>query len=184
MKEESMSRDSARVLQLPLFVHDTVGYLDAISRYEAIRPVLKGERSLPQQSRITGINYGRLWRDLQRFQRRGLLGLIHRRTLPHARGQPGADVFLPRHIQQQIGRLAMAHPFTARELARIVRDGYHFGLAAATIPKPTVRPARSDEEQLSREETLLEKFKVRSSTFSRGYSSCRPSLETLFSGKL
>ena len=33
-------------------------------------------------------------------------------------------MFLPRHIQQHIVRLAIAHPFTARELARIVRDGY------------------------------------------------------------
>jgi hypothetical protein len=45
MKEESMPRDSARVLQLSLFVHDTVAYLDAIIRYKTIRPVLKGERS-------------------------------------------------------------------------------------------------------------------------------------------
>ena len=120
-----MPRDSTRALQLPLFVRDTVGYLEAIARYEAIRPVLKGESSLPQQSQATGMNYWRLWRDLQRFRRSGLLGLIDRRTLPHARGQPGADVFLPRHIQQHIVRLAMAHPFTARELARIVREGYH-----------------------------------------------------------
>jgi hypothetical protein len=41
VKEGSMPRDSARVLQLPLFVYDTVGYLDAVARYEAIRPVLK-----------------------------------------------------------------------------------------------------------------------------------------------
>jgi transposase len=121
-----MPRDSAHAPQLPLFVHDTVGYPDALARYEAIRPVLKDERSLRQQSQQTGINYWRLWRDLRRFQRSGLLGLVDQRTLPHARGQPGADVFLPRHIQQQIVRLAMAHPFTARELARIVRDSSHF----------------------------------------------------------
>jgi transposase len=120
-----MPRNSARVLQLPLFVHDTVGYPEALARYEAIRPVLKGERSLRQQSHQTGINYWRLWRDLRRFQRSGLLGLVDRRTLPHARGQPGADVFLPRHVQQQVVRLAIAHPFTARELARIVRESYH-----------------------------------------------------------
>jgi hypothetical protein len=47
VKEESMPRDSVRVLQLPIFVHDTIDYLDAVARYEAIRPVLKGERSLP-----------------------------------------------------------------------------------------------------------------------------------------
>jgi transposase InsO family protein len=124
VKEESMSRDSACALQLPLFAHDTAGYQDALARYEAIRPVLKGERSLPQQSRVTGVNYWRLWRDLQRFRRSGLLGLVDRRTLAHPRGKPGAAVFLPRHIQQHIVRLAIAHPFTARELARIVRDGY------------------------------------------------------------
>jgi transposase InsO family protein len=120
-----MPRDTARVLQLPLFVSDPAASPEALARYEAIRPVLKGERSLRQQSQQTGINYWRLWRDLQRFRRSGLLGLIDQRTLPHARGQPGAEVFLPRHIQQQIVRLAIAHPFTARELARIVRDGYH-----------------------------------------------------------
>ena len=90
-----MPRDSARVLQLPLFVHDTVGYPDALARYEAIRPVLKGERSLRQQSQQTGINYWRLWRDLRRFRRSGLLGLVDRRTLPHARGQPGAESSSP-----------------------------------------------------------------------------------------
>jgi transposase len=126
MKEESMSRESAHAPELPLFVHDTVGYPEALTRYEAIRPVLKGERSLRQQSRQTGTNYWRLWRDLRRFRRAGLLGLIDQRTLPHARGKPGAAVFLPRHIQQHVVRLAMAHPFTARELARIVRDGYHY----------------------------------------------------------
>ena len=58
-----MSRDSARALQLPLFIRNIVGYRDADARYEAIRPVLKGERSLPQQSRVIGINYWRLWQD-------------------------------------------------------------------------------------------------------------------------
>jgi hypothetical protein len=128
VKEESMSRDSACAPQLPLFVHDTVGYRNALTRYEAIRPVLKGERSLPQQSHVTRVNYWRLWRDLQRFRRSGLLGLVDRRTLPHPRGKPGAAVFLPRHIQQHVVRLAMAHPFTARELARMVRDGYHYAV--------------------------------------------------------
>jgi transposase InsO family protein len=140
-----MPRDSARVLQLPLFVHDTVGYPDALARYEAIRPVLKGERSVRQQSQQTGINYWRLWRDLQRFQRSGLLGLVDQRTLPHARGQPGADVFLPRHIQQQIVRLAMAHPFTARELARIVRDSYHYPVDHRGIQRVLARHHLSPE---------------------------------------
>jgi hypothetical protein len=51
-----MPRDSAHALQLPLFVRDTVGYPDALIRYEAMRPVLTGERSLRQQSHQTGVN--------------------------------------------------------------------------------------------------------------------------------
>src|ERR671923_2409220 len=95
-----MPRDSAPALQLPLFVSDPAASPEALTRYEALRPVLTGQRSLRQQSQRTGINYWRLWRDLRRFRRHGLLGLVDRRTLPHARGKPGADVFLPRHIQQ------------------------------------------------------------------------------------
>jgi hypothetical protein len=41
-----MPRDSARALQLPLFVRDTVVSPEALARYEAIRPILKGEQSL------------------------------------------------------------------------------------------------------------------------------------------
>ena len=140
-----MPRDSAHALQLPLFVRDTVGYPDALIRYEAIRPVLKGERSLRQQSQQTGVNYWRLWRDLRRFRRDGLLGLIDRRTLPHARGKPGADVFLPRHIQQLIVRLALAHPFSARELARIIRDGYHYPVDHRGIQRVLVQHHLSPE---------------------------------------
>jgi hypothetical protein len=73
VKEESMPRDAASAPQLPFFISDPASSPEALARYEAIRPVLKGERSLPQQSHVTGINYWRLWRDLQRFQRRGLL---------------------------------------------------------------------------------------------------------------
>jgi hypothetical protein len=51
--------------------------------YEAIRPILKQERTLAQHSRETGLNDWRLWRDLRRFTRDGLLGLINRRQLPH-----------------------------------------------------------------------------------------------------
>jgi hypothetical protein len=106
VKEESMPRDSAHAPQLPLFVHDTVGYPDALTRYEAIRPVPKGERSLQQQSHQTGINYWRLWRERRFWRIYGLLGLIDRRTLPQTRGKPGAAVFRPRHIQQHVVRLA------------------------------------------------------------------------------
>jgi transposase len=140
-----MPRDSAPALQLPLFVQDTVGYSDAIARYEAIRPILKGEQSLRQQSQQTGMNYWRLWRDLRRFRRDGLLGLIDRRPLPHALGKPGADVFLPRHIQQLIVRLALAHPFTARELARIIRDGYHYPVDHRGIQRVLARHHLSPE---------------------------------------
>jgi hypothetical protein len=71
-----MPRDSAHALQLPLFVRDTVGYSDALARYEVIRPILKGERSPRHQSQQTGMNYWRLWRDLRRFRHDGFLGLI------------------------------------------------------------------------------------------------------------
>jgi transposase len=121
-----MPRDSARAPQLPLFVHDPAASPEALARYEAIRPVLRGERSLRQQSQRTGINYWRLWRDLRRFQRAGLLGLIDQRTRPYRRGKPAVQHLLPRPLQQHIVRLAIAHPFTARELARIVRDGYGY----------------------------------------------------------
>jgi hypothetical protein len=56
VKEESMPRDSARAPQLHLFVSDTTASPEALARYEAIRPVLKGERSLPQQNQPTRIN--------------------------------------------------------------------------------------------------------------------------------
>jgi hypothetical protein len=79
-----MPRDSAHAPQLPLSVRDTAGYSGALAPYEAICHLVKGERSLPQQSQQTGINYWRLWQDLQRFRGDGLLGLTDRRTLPHA----------------------------------------------------------------------------------------------------
>jgi transposase len=118
----------ARAPQLPLFVHDPAASSEALTRYEALRPVLTGQRSLRQQSQRTGINYWRLWRDLRRVRRHGLLGLVDRRTLPHSRGRPAVETLLPRHLRQHIVRLALAHPFTARELARIMRDGYHYAI--------------------------------------------------------
>ena len=111
-------------LNSPSCVSATAASPEAIARYEAIRPVLKGERSRRQQSHQTGMNYGRRWRDLPRFRHDGLLGLSDRRTLPHARGQPAVPDVWPRHLQQHLGRLAIAPPFTARELGRLVRDGY------------------------------------------------------------
>jgi hypothetical protein len=73
VQEESMPREAASAPQLPLFVRESSVAQEVLARDEAIRPVLTGQRSLPQQSQQTGINDWRLWRDLQRFQRRGLL---------------------------------------------------------------------------------------------------------------
>ena len=123
-----MPRNSARVPQLPLFMSDPAASPEALAYYEALRPMLMGQRSLRQQSQQTGINYWRLWRDLRRFRRHGLLGLVDRRTLRHPRGKPAVETLLPRHIRQHIVRLALAHPFSARELARIIRDGYHYAI--------------------------------------------------------
>jgi hypothetical protein len=124
-KEEAMPHAFARVLQLDLFLSDAQTYRNVLARYETIRPVLRQERILTQHSRMTGLSYWRLWRDLRRFWRVGILGLIDRRTLPHRRGRPPIDARLPQHSQQHIVRLALAHPFTARELARIVRECSH-----------------------------------------------------------
>lgn len=54
------------------------------------------------------------------------MGLIDRRNLPHPWGRTSVEELLPRHIQQHIVQLAIAHPFTDRELARIVRDYYRY----------------------------------------------------------
>jgi hypothetical protein len=118
-----MPRDVARAPQLPRFVHAPAASPEVLARSEALRPVLKGERSLPPQSHGTGLNYWRLWRDLRRFQRAGLLGLLDQRTRPYRRGKPAVQDLLPRPMPPPIVRLALAHPFTARELARMVRDG-------------------------------------------------------------
>ena len=123
-----MPRDAARPSQLPLFVSEPAASPEALARYEAIRPVLTGQRSLRQQSQQTGIHYWRWWRDLRHFRRHGLLGLLDWRTLRHPRGRPAVETLLPRPLQQHIVRLALAHPFTARELARIIRDGYHYAV--------------------------------------------------------
>jgi transposase InsO family protein len=121
-----MPGDQLSALQLHLFASDSPAYQEALARYEAIRPILKQERTLAQHSRATGLNYWRLWRDLRRFRRDGLVGLINRRQLPHPWGKTSIEELLPRHIQQHIVQLAIAHPFTDRELARMVRDGYRY----------------------------------------------------------
>jgi site-specific DNA recombinase len=73
----------------------------------------RAQRNNTQQSHATSIPYNRLWRDLQRFQRAGLVGLLDHRTLPHTRGKSPIEVRIPLHVQHQIVRLALAHPFTA-----------------------------------------------------------------------
>lgn len=107
--------------QLHLFPGDSPAYQDVLARDEMLRPILQGQRTLRQQSHLTGLPYKRLWRDLQRFRRDGLHGLLDRRTLPHRRGKTPIAAQMPVSIQQQIVRLALAHPFTTRELARMVR---------------------------------------------------------------
>ena len=107
--------------QLDLFVRETPAYQKALARYDVLRPILQGQSTLAQQSRVTGIPYHRLWQDLRRFQHAGIVGLLDRRTLPHARGKPPIEARVPPEIQPQVVRLALAHPFTAHELARIVQ---------------------------------------------------------------
>jgi transposase IS481 family protein len=107
--------------QLHLFSGDSPTALDALARYETVRPILQGQGTLLQQSHLTGLPNKRLWRDLQRFRRDGLYGLLDHRTLPHRRGKTPIEAQVAAHIQQQIVRLAFAYPFTAPELARMVQ---------------------------------------------------------------
>jgi hypothetical protein len=119
-----MTQEPAPTPPLDLFVRPSPAYQEAIDRYEAIRPILKKEQTRSPHSPKTGISYGRLRRYLHRFQRYGLQGLIDQRTLGHRRGRPPIEVVLPEAIQQHVVRLAIAHPFTYRELAHIVQEGY------------------------------------------------------------
>lgn len=52
------------------------------------------------------------------------MGRIDRRQLPHPWGKPAIEALLPRHVQQHLVQLAIAHPLTDRELARMVRVAY------------------------------------------------------------
>jgi len=119
-----MTQKPAPPLQLDLFVSQSPAYQEAVDRYEAIRPILKEEQTLAQHSQETGISYWRLRHYRQRFRRYGLQGLIDQRKLRHRRGRPPIEEVLPDSIQQHVVRLAIAHPFTYRELARIVQEGY------------------------------------------------------------
>ena len=49
--------------QLDLFLRDTLAYQKALARYERLRPILQGQRTLAQQSHATGIPYHQLWQD-------------------------------------------------------------------------------------------------------------------------
>jgi transposase len=141
--------------QFDLFASHSPAYPEALARYEAIRPVLKRERTLVQQSRTTGLSYWRLWRYLRRFQREGLLGRIDRRQLPHPWGKTPMEALLPRHVQQHLVPLAIAHPFTDRELARMVRVAYHLSVDHRGIRRvlewhhlsPDVLPHRRQQAQ-------------------------------------
>jgi transposase len=89
---------------------------------------LTRQHTLPQHSRQTGLNSWRLGRHLRRFRREGLLGLIDQRKLPHVWGKTAIEALLPRHVQQHLVQLAIAHPFTDRELAQIVREASHLSV--------------------------------------------------------
>lgn len=121
-----MSQQPNPALQLELFVSQSSAYQEAVDRYETIRPILKENYTLAQQSQAAGISAGRLRRYLQRFQQSGLQGLIDQRKQPHRRGRPSTEALLPEAIQQHLVRLAIAHPFTYRELARVVDEGYGY----------------------------------------------------------
>src|SRR4029453_5095614 len=114
--------------QLDLFLRDTPAYQQALARYERLRPILQGQCTLTQQSHTTGIPYHQLWQDWRRFQRAGLVGLLDHRTFPHTRGTSRLEARVPLHVQQKIVRLALAHPFTARELARIIQTCYELAI--------------------------------------------------------
>jgi transposase InsO family protein len=119
-----MPADPVGLPPLPLFASHSPAYQDALAHDAALRPILTRERPLPPHRRKTGRNYWRLWRHLRRFRREGLSGLIERRQLPHPWGKTSSDALLPRHLRQHLVPLAIAHPFTARELARIVQEAY------------------------------------------------------------
>ena len=128
-----MPSDGPTSVQLGLFIEETPAYREALDRYDLIQPLLTKQRTLREQSEATRVSYWRLRRYLQQFARKGLIGLVDRRRLKHRRGKPPVEEVLPVYVQQQVVRLAIAHPFTYRELARIVEvcHGYtvdHHGI--------------------------------------------------------
>jgi hypothetical protein len=62
------------------------------------------------------------------FDVRASPGRIDQRTLPHPWGKTSIEALLPRHVQQHIAQLAIAHPCTDREPARIVQEAYHLSV--------------------------------------------------------
>jgi hypothetical protein len=128
LREDALSTAANPSPQLDLFLRDTPAYQPALARYERLRPILQGQSTLMEQSRVTGVPYHRLWQDWRRVQRAGRGGRLDHRTLPHTRGASCIDVRVPLHVQQPIVRLALAHPFTARELARIVQTCYDIAM--------------------------------------------------------
>jgi hypothetical protein len=122
-----MSTEPITPIQLEIF-GETPAHRTVIETYEWIRPVLTQQRTLAEQSRHTGIPYKRLWRYWHRFQRGGFWGLLDGRHHGHRRGKPPVEQVIPSPVQQQIVRLALAHPFTYRELARIVHQCYDYAL--------------------------------------------------------
>jgi hypothetical protein len=112
-----MPADQISALQLHLFATDSPAYQEALARYEEIRPILKQERTLTQHSRETGLNSWRLWRDLRRFRRYGLLGLIDRRQLPHPWGRTSVEELLC--FASKIGRSPSKKPLQQGEAALV-----------------------------------------------------------------
>jgi hypothetical protein len=145
-----MPADPVDALQLHLFTSRSPTYQDAFAHDEEIRPILKRERTVAQHSRATGLNYWRLWRHLRRFRRAGLLGLRDRRKLPHPWGKTALEELLPRHIPQHLVQLAIAHAFTDRELARIIRDCDHVSVDHRGIRRVLEWHHRSPEVLQSR----------------------------------
>src|SRR6516165_446248 len=101
-REDSMPTEATPSLQLDFFLRDTTAYQQALARYDRLRPILQGQATLTQQSQATGISSNQLWRDLQRLQHAGLVGLLNHRPLPPTRGMSSLDARIPLHVQHQI----------------------------------------------------------------------------------
>jgi hypothetical protein len=121
LREDSRPTGATPSPPLDRFVREPPAYQKAFARDDVLRPILQGQCTLAQQSPATGVPSHRRWQDLRRVQHAGMVGLLDRRTLPQTRGKPPIDARVPREIPPQVVRLALAHPCTAHELARIVQ---------------------------------------------------------------